>query len=317
MREIPALALDLVEEIFVPNYSAFYQVSDGGLVAVATNGRSPFPVGHRVAEREGIVGWAAMRQMSVNGYEASGLTFEDGYEVPDFSLCLPVVNGQETLGVILIGPTQREMPRARDMARTIALITAVTIAHTRVLREQEMLAKTDGLTGLLNRAHVIGRLEEMVNARNGFPRVSLFLFDVDHFKHYNDTNGHLAGDELLKSMASLLQSCVRDGELVGRYGGEEFLLVMPGTDGEDALAAAERVRSQVASQAFPNGESQPLGSVTISGGVATWPIDGRGIAEVLHHADEALYAAKHGGRNRVRTYKQPSIPTAVGESAGR
>jgi diguanylate cyclase (GGDEF)-like protein len=131
---------------------------------------------------------------------------------------------------------------------------------------------------------------------------SLFLFDVDHFKHFNDTNGHLAGDDLLRDLARLLQSCVREGEMIGRYGGEEFLMVLPGVTGEDGLLAAERIRRAIQEHVFDHEKNQPLGDVTVSGGVATWPIHGRTAAEVLQHADEALYAAKGEGRNRVHLY---------------
>jgi len=205
--------------------------------------------------------------------------------------------------VILIGPTERDLPRAREVGRTIALITAVTIASTLVLREQATLAKTDGLTGLTNRAHLLKTVEKMVSSQST-PRFSLFLFDVDHFKHYNDTNGHLAGDDLLRNLASLLKDTVRDGEMVGRYGGEEFLMVMPGVIGEDALRAADRIRRVIADFVFEHEEKQPLGDVSVSGGVATWPIHGLTSSEVLQHADEALYAAKEAGRNRVHAYVQ-------------
>jgi diguanylate cyclase (GGDEF)-like protein len=330
LSEIPGSALDLVQEIFKPAFSVFYRSDQGDLFAVATRGDSPYDFGHRVPAREGVVGWAALRQMALTHHDAARLIQGDGPDGPggsgavaaqvaastDFSLCLPVVNGSRTLGVILVGPTEREMPvQSREIGRTIALITAVTIAHTVLLREQEVLAKTDFLTGLLNRAHVIRTLDALVNGTGSFSQISLFLFDVDHFKQYNDGNGHLAGDELLKSLATLLQESVRDGELVGRYGGEEFLLVMPGSDGEVALAAAERIRKRIADYAFKHGAAQPLGAVTVSGGVATWPVDGAGVTEVLHRADEALYAAKRSGRNRVLAYT-PDLPSELPEPVG-
>jgi diguanylate cyclase (GGDEF)-like protein len=249
-----------------------------------------------------VAAWAIRRQMAVSRYDVGGLALdEEQDEAPEFTLALPVVNGKRPFGVILIGPTEREMPRAREVGRTIALITGVTIASALVLREQATLAKTDGLTGLVNRAHLTRTIEQ-IERQQPVPSFSLFLFDVDHFKHYNDTNGHLAGDDLLRELARLLKSCVREGEMIGRYGGEEFLMVLPGVTGQDALLAADRIRRAIEDHVFEHEKSQPLGDVTVSGGVASWPIHGREASEVLQHADEALYAAKGEGRNRVHLY---------------
>lgn len=320
LREIPGSALDLVEEIYVPAYCVFYRMNDGGLVAVAVRGQSPYPVGHRVKVREGVVGWSAIRQMAITGFEFESLELphDPVYGSPPFSLCLPVVDGQRTLGVILVGPTERELPRGREIGRTIALITAVTIAHTQTLKQQEQLAKTDGLTGLLNRTHLLKQLGDMIGQPHANPRISLFLFDVDHFKHYNDANGHLAGDDLLRRLAALLKDNIREGELVGRYGGEEFLMVLPGVVGDDAYMAADRVRKLIEEHSFDHKQSQPLGDVTVSGGVATWPIHGATTEEVLHCADLALYEAKRAGRNRVRAYSRaacdPEADGPFGES---
>jgi diguanylate cyclase (GGDEF)-like protein len=310
LREIPGAALDLICEIFVPGYCVFYTMNQSGLVAVATRGNSPHPLGHRPKLRGGVIGWAALRQMPVSCHDVGGLALDEAHDdAPDFTLALPVVNGNSTLGVILIGPTERDLPRGREVGGTIALITAVTIASANLLREQAILAKTDGLTGLMNRTHLLKTVEQMV-AKQSVPQMSLFLFDVDHFKHYNDTYGHLAGADLLRGLAALLKESVREGELVGRYGGEEFLMVLPGVVGEDARLAAERVREVIAEHVFKHEEKQPLGDVTVSGGVATWPLHGHEAAEVLQHADEALYAAKEAGRNRVHLYQQEAKPDA-------
>jgi diguanylate cyclase (GGDEF)-like protein len=204
-----------------------------------------------------------------------------------FSLCLPVVYDSWILGVILIGPTGREVPREREVGRTIAMLTSVTMMSALTLKQQRNLAKTDGLTGLLNKTHLVRRLEETMDAEGVRPRpISVLLFDIDHFKHYNDTNGHIPGDDLLRSLSALLAETVREGEFVGRYGGEEFLLVMPGVEGKKALHVAERLRRLIDKHEFPFGEKQPLGRLTISGGVATWPVDARARG-LLRCADEA------------------------------
>jgi diguanylate cyclase (GGDEF)-like protein len=127
----------------------------------------------------------------------------------------------------------------------------------------------------------------------------VFLFDIDNFKNYNDANGHLTGDQLLLELASLVQRSIRTEDIFGRFGGEEFLLVLPHTNGDQAMIVAEKVRKLIASHPFPFGDRQPLGRLSISGGVASYPNDGLDGAAMLHRADEALYLAKNQGRNRV------------------
>jgi diguanylate cyclase (GGDEF)-like protein len=183
------------------------------------------------------------------------------------------------------------------------------------MRQQQMLAEVDGLTGLLNKTNILQRATAMVVEARTRNRVgSMFMMDIDFFKNFNDTNGHLRGDDLLKSISQLLGEHIRDGESLGRFGGEEFLLLMPGVEKAEALQAADRIRTFVAEQSFPGGEAQPGGRVTISGGVATWPTDGRDAATVLARADEALYQAKRAGRDRITAYGPPEL--ALMEDSG-
>jgi diguanylate cyclase (GGDEF)-like protein len=129
--------------------------------------------------------------------------------------------------------------------------------------------------------------------------MSLMLLDLDHFKTYNDTLGHPQGDLLIREVASLLTSTVREVDLVARYGGDEFAVAMPRADKGSALVLAERIRKVVAGGAFEHGASIPGGRVTVSIGVSTFPDDGSDAAEVLASADRALYRAKRAGRDRV------------------
>src|SRR5262245_42578030 len=311
VREVPQKVLELVEEVYRPLYSAFYRVGPESLVAIAVRGECEWAVGHRVKAGEGVMGICAMKQLPYTPeemrYESGmmrGTALKAGVPERGFSVCLPVTSGTRTLGVILVGPCERPIPHWREVGRTIALITSVVITSAAVLKEQRLLAKTDGLTGLLNRKHLLARVNELLGADPAPRSIGFFLFDIDHFKHYNDTNGHLAGDELLISLSRILRDRTRDDELVGRYGGEEFLMVMPDVDREGALRASERVRALIAGTAFPHGDKQPGGFISISGGVATWPADGEALPKLLRRADEALYAAKRAGRNRVL----PSAP---------
>jgi diguanylate cyclase (GGDEF)-like protein len=313
LREIPERALEFVEEIFEPDYAVFYASSRGKLVAVAARGACEFELGHRLDLGDGIVGWTAVKQIALTRDDAeseSGLVKANHLSrcLPKrgFALSLPIVNGERTLGVILIGPLRRDVPNAREIGRTIALVTAVSIAGASVLKQQQTLAQTDGLTGLLNKRHVLSHVRTlMARGEGAVAEGALFLFDIDHFKRYNDTHGHLPGDELLKAMSALLREHVREGEVLARYGGEEFLLVMPGVPKTQALHAAERFRELIAAHSFALGETQALTRVTVSGGVASWPTDGTDLESVLRCADEALYQAKRSGRNRVVAYAAP------------
>jgi diguanylate cyclase (GGDEF)-like protein len=310
LREIPNCALELVQEVFDAQYAIFYKCDRTGLVAVATQGDSEFAVGHRLEQEEGVAGWTAVKQLPLTPEEIEfesgvvrGRNLAKGTPEAGFSMSLPVIRGHQTIGVILVGPCERMLPRAIDLGRTIALMTSVAITSTVVFREQEQLAQTDGLTGLLNKSRILHCVESAIAGEERSCRtLSVFLFDIDHFKHYNDTNGHLPGDQLLKAVSDLLQSCLREGEHVGRYGGEEFLLVLADVEKEEALKAAERIREKISSHPFAHGKKQPLGRLSVSGGVANWPTDGPDVKSLISRADEALYQAKHAGRDRVFAY---------------
>jgi len=320
LREIPDSTLDLVQEIFQPSYSVFYRVSNGKLVAVACRGDSEYRIGHRLDFGEGVVGWTAVKQMPFAPEDAElespvVRTRNLARCLPrrGFSLCVPIMGQERPLGVVLIGPSDRHLPHAREIGRTLALISSVAIASTVVLSKERLLAKTDGLTGLLNKTNIYRRLRDLVSDDANAP-LSIFLLDIDHFKHYNDTNGHLPGDELLKRMGALLRENSREHEVVGRYGGEEFLVVMPNTPKDVAVRVAHRIRSLVEYARFDHAAGQPSGCVTISGGVATWPSDGEDVDTLLRNADAALYAAKRGGRNRVEAHAGEELGSGLDES---
>jgi diguanylate cyclase (GGDEF)-like protein len=317
LREIPERTLELVHEIFDPSYSVFYRAAKGELIGVASRGESEFGLGHRVKWGEGIVGWTAVKQLPFTPDDAQyeggivrARNLSTGLPVKGFSLCLPILDGPKTVGVILVGPSERRLPYTREFGRTIALLTSVTITSAAVLKQQEILAKTDGLTGLLNKTHILKSIRDLITSDEERPAaLSVFLFDIDHFKHYNDTNGHLPGDELLKSLCAFLKDSIRGEDLLGRYGGEEFLLAMPGSGKQEAWRAADRIRELIEAQNFPLRQIQPGGRITVSGGVATWPGDGDDLETLVGCADQALYQAKRAGRNRVFAHSAPGLAT--------
>jgi len=162
------------------------------------------------------------------------------------------------------------------------------------------MASTDGLTGMFNFRYFKGELEKAVKSGARFGRpVSLIMADVDWFKHYNDTNGHAAGDQCLKKVAEVFMKISREVDIPARYGGEEFVVILPETGIEGALKLAERLRMKLKEEIMPFGELQPGGAVTISVGVASYPQDAADAQALVEAADKALYKAKEHGRNTV------------------
>ncbi len=167
-------------------------------------------------------------------------------------------------------------------------------------RRLEALAVTDPLTGLHNRRYFEEALPlEVKRAQRMATPVSLLMMDVDYFKAYNDTHGHPAGDEILRTIGRLVRERVRSTDVPCRYGGEEFAVILPGTSRTDALTLANDLRLIVEAHAFPHEETQPQGRLTISIGVATYPTDASDEVALVRAADQALYRAKERGRNRV------------------
>ncbi len=164
----------------------------------------------------------------------------------------------------------------------------------------------DGLTGMFNRRYAEERLNEEFDRAIRYGRdFSLIFMDLDHFKFFNDLNGHQAGDELLQTLATLMTQAVRESDTLARWGGEEFVVVTPETDQEGAYILAERIRKSVAEYSFPNAAQQPLGLVSLSIGVASISIGVESCAKLIGCADDAMYSAKSAGRNRTVVCSSP------------
>ncbi|MEZ4270447.1 MAG: diguanylate cyclase [Myxococcota bacterium] len=164
----------------------------------------------------------------------------------------------------------------------------------------ENLSTTDEMTQLANFRFFHEALNnEHKRAMRFATRYALIFIDVDHFKAYNDTNGHQAGDRVLRDLSTILMATIRDIDLAARYGGEEFVVLCSGIDAKGAMTFAERIRKAVYAYPFKHGESQPLGRITVSIGVASYPAHATAPEDVLRLADLALYRSKAGGRNQT------------------
>jgi two-component system, cell cycle response regulator len=180
--------------------------------------------------------------------------------------------------------------------------------------ELQRMAITDGLTGLYNRRHIEERLQEMwEHARRLHEPVACVLFDLDHFKSVNDSYGHPVGDEVLRQCAKALRQVAREVDRIGRYGGEEFMVLLPGTVLDAAVTFAARARQEVEELGFTF-EGRVL-HLTLSAGVAAWPhpriSDRFGLVKA---ADDALYVAKRRGRNRVVRFDSAEFNAHIGET---
>jgi len=174
---------------------------------------------------------------------------------------------------------------------------ALALRNALLYREVKSMADHDGLTKIANRRRFEERLDEEAQRHGRYELpLSLILFDLDHFKNVNDTFGHQTGDAVLRGMAGLLLESLRGSDLPARFGGEEFAVILPHTSREQALLLAERIRQRVAGRDF--GELDQKVRLTVSAGVAALE-PGASSQELVSLADQALYLAKNGGRNRV------------------
>lgn len=217
-------------------------------------------------------------------------------------LCIPMMDRGEVIGVLSLTP-QSDLDGLEEETRHLAGVLAETLSlNVGNLRLRESLRNQsirDPLTGLYNRRFLDENLgREMSRSRRTGNALSIIVLDVDHFKQYNDSLGHDAGDAVLITLGRLLSEQARDMDLPCRLGGEEFLIVLPRASGEQAVLAAERLRQAVAAMKIDH-HGEPLHGVTVSLGVASFPDDAATPDSLIKAADQALYRAKRQGRDRV------------------
>lgn len=197
-----------------------------------------------------------------------------------------------------------------QISRLIMMLTASALSLALVSRSQKLLrmATSDPLTGLFNRGYVDDRFAiELSRARRHHRQLALAVVDVDRFKLLNDTHGHSAGDAVLRSIGAIFRHSFRQSDTVGRYGGEEFVVILPEMNLEDARRKLESLRQLVANTPIALNSQGEMVAVTISAGLAGLPEDGADAAELFALADERLFQAKRDGRNRVVASPEPVL----------
>ena len=239
---------------------------------------------------------AAMRPLVIKLDERNAPGLEQGGH-PENALIVPIQRSGQLMGAMeLYLNTWRELTDDQaDLLNGVASEAAMAIRHAQLFAMQEENALTDELTRLPNRrALAQSFLQETQRARRRHSPISFLMIDLDHFKHVNDTYGHLSGDSVLHELAQILKTSARESDVCARYGGEEFALILTETAEMGARVLAERIRAKVAAATFPGGLK-----LTISIGVAATD-EPTLFTQLIDRADQALYAAKQAGRNQVR-----------------
>lgn len=303
-KELLKSALDKVLELTDSKLGVIYLMNEQTevLVPFVTHGIDVVTL-PELKLGEGIAGFAAQERHSVlleHIPEKCYIRVDLGFAgaLPNEVAAFPLMYKEKVLGVMLIGTFGQYQAEEQPLIEYLANQIAITLDNALTHEKVERLSIADGLTGLYNRRFLSERLEEEYSkaVRYATP-LSLLVMDVDFFKRVNDDFGHQVGDNALIVVARVLQQSVRESDLVGRYGGEEFVVLLPHTNLDQALNVAEKIRIAVSESPV---EGMGERHLTISIGAAGFPdISAKKVEDLVRKADEALYRAKEGGRNQV------------------
>jgi diguanylate cyclase (GGDEF)-like protein len=312
LDEVLGLILQQLRQVIPYDSASVQQLQDGRLEIVACQGfEEPdkvvglvFPLNRKFPNYHVVTTKAPLAIEDVaQGYphfKDEGDSYESG-RIRSW-LGVPLMVKDQVIGMIALDRAEVHPYTAEEiqLAMTFASQAAIAIENALLYQKTQRLAITDGLTGLYNRRHFYELLEREVESVNRYgDHLSLIMLDLDDFKAYNDTFGHLAGDALLKELAQLLTRDIRKVDIAARYGGDEFVLFFPRTDKKRAVILAERIRASVEGHPFPDEEGLTR-TITVSLGVAVCPEDAAETEALVKAADVALLEAKKRG-NTVRT----------------
>ncbi|NCO52982.1 MAG: diguanylate cyclase [Deltaproteobacteria bacterium] len=293
-----------------------YQAGEEMLEVIKTSGiNSSAAKGLAFKLGEGISGIVAASMQAIYSPDLSvderNLSYKGRWVSSGSLFSMPMVVQNTLIGVINLHSQKIDAfpTLVRQMAQAIADQAAISIENARLYEKTRSLSATDELTGLANRRQFNDFLQrEWSQARRYHTQFALLMIDIDHFKFYNDANGHLNGDIALKKIAALLLQSTRGIDLVARFGGEEFVIMLPRADQRGALAVANKLCLAIEKEYFVGMEkSQPDNKITVSIGIACFPTDSTEIYDLLNLADEALYQAKERGRNSVLCWTKAMI----------
>jgi diguanylate cyclase (GGDEF)-like protein len=296
------------------------QGSDLVVVGNLTNVGKEVPNMGPVPLGEGPTGRVARRGRSMRiGHGAQSLLGpstdpDDPNSGVESGIIVPLIVGARVVGTLACWSQGQDAYSEEDekVLEMMASQVATAVVAADHAETSERRAMHDPLTGLPNRRQLTEDISSQFSGLGEVGRrAAVAMIDVDHFKRLNDDFGHRVGDVSLQKVASVMRNAMREGDMIYRFGGEEFVAIFKGAAGQEALAAAERLRSAVESTPLTGDHLEPVGPVTISIGVALMPDHGTDVNSLIEMADKAMYRAKVQGRNRVEVWEEESLPGSV------
>jgi len=305
----PAIAVRSVKEFFharkVGYFAPVVGTSDYTLVTGA--GFPPdWPGKVRIHSDEGILGMALQKKMVVSridqqsssGRRSSLSSLEDMGDSPDF--VAPIFGISGTAGALVVAGCPFPLEEERIHMSMLSDLLSMALQNATLIDPTRDGKWVDQLTGVSNRIYFLQRFENEIRRTGNYRQpLALFMFDIDEFKKINDTHGHQAGDVVIKKMADLVKKNTRGSDLVGRYGGDEFMVLITSTTEEQAASFAGHIREIISATDIEIPGTEVPVRITISGGLALFPTHGQSTTELFRAADEALYESKRNGRDRI------------------
>jgi two-component system, cell cycle response regulator len=300
ISELLAKVCTLIRTCFQVDHVAVMLREDSEVVLRAHEGNLKLliPVNGKRPATQGAWGEAFRTGKTVTYGDSATGTTDVIFEGTKSRIYIPLISFGQKLGVLVLASAQANAFQTSDWQslESVADMCATAILNANHVERVRQLAYIDGLTGIFNRRFFEMRITEEIDRAKRFGSgMSVIMIDIDHFKRLNDEFGHLLGDEVLRQVASIFSQQLRKIDVVCRYGGEEFVVVLSQTDAEHAQTVAEKLRKTVETWQFPGVPR----TVAISAGVATFPEHGGERDLLVEAADRGLYLAKQGGRNRV------------------
>lgn len=288
------------------------------IYVAVTKGKQPEGLQEmRLKMGEGVAGWVAEKGKSLiirdvlDDRRFSGFFKNKGKGfIPNYVLCVPIIDKKKTIGVLEVADKKDGAPFTnKDMELLLKLVdqAAIAIERSNLYQRMANLAITDDLTKLFNLRYLYRALDiEVKRCRRYSSTFSVIFLDVDSFKLVNDRHGHLYGSKTLVEVARILVSVLRDVDIIARYGGDEFVIVLPHTSVEMALKIADRIKRDISNYLFLREDGLSL-RITASFGVAGYPDHAKDEIELLRLSDQAMYMAKSLGKNRVVLASELSV----------